>query len=135
VANLVHGLGDHVADLALAVGGDRCHLGDLVSASDLTRAPFDVFEDSGHSQVDAALQLHRVDAADLGLNAPVGDSLGQDYGGCGSVAGELTGLGSDLTHHLRAHILEPVGKLDLFGYGHTVLTDSRGTEAGKPRAR
>jgi hypothetical protein len=125
VADLVHRLGDEVADRALAVGGDRCHLGDLVSASDLAGAPLDVFDDRGHGQVDAALQLHRVDAADHGLDALVGDRLGQDDGRRGPVAGELAGLGGDLAHHLRAHVLEPVGKLDLFGHGHAVLADSR----------
>jgi hypothetical protein len=64
MTDLVHGLGGHVADLALAAGGDRCHLGDLVSASDLAGAPLDLFDGRGHGQVDAALQLHRVDAAD-----------------------------------------------------------------------
>ena len=93
-------LGDYVADLARAFGRDRCHLGDLVSASDLAGAPLDVFDGRGHGQVDAALRLHGVDAADHGLDAVVGDRLGQDDSRRGTVAGEVAGLGRDLANHL-----------------------------------
>ena len=37
--------------------------------------------------------------------------------------------GRDLAHHLGAHVLELVGKLDLLGDGHAVLGDARRAEA------
>ena len=46
----------------------------------------------------------------------------------GAVAGELGGLRRHLAHHLRAHVLEPVFKLDLLGNGDAVLGDARGAE-------
>ena len=38
-------------------------------------------------------------------------------------------LRGDLAHHLRAHVLELVGELDLLGDGHAVLGDARRAEA------
>ena len=38
-------------------------------------------------------------------------------------------LRGDLAHHLRAHVLELVGKLDFLGDGHAVLGDARRAEA------
>ena len=33
---------------------------------------------------------------------------------------------SNVLDHLRAHVLEPVGELDLLGDGHSILGDARG---------
>ena len=44
--------------------------------------------------------------------------------GGGAVAGNIAGLRGDLAHHLRAHVLELVGKLDLLGDGHAILGDA-----------
>ena len=37
-------------------------------------------------------------------------------------------LRGDFAHHLRAHVLELVGELDVLGDGHAVLGDARGAE-------
>ena len=47
VADLLHRLGDHVADRLVAVGGDRADLGDLLGGRDLLGALFDVLDDRG----------------------------------------------------------------------------------------
>ena len=47
----------------------------------------------------------------------------------GAVAGDVGGLGSDLAHHLRAHVLELVFELDFLRHRHAVLGDARGAEA------
>ena len=57
-------------------------------------------------------------------------ALAQDGGGehrrrRGAVAGEIVGLRGDFAHHLRAHVLELVGKLDFLGDGDAVLGDAR----------
>src|SRR4030095_12092037 len=49
--------------------------------------------------------------------------------GGGAVTGDVGGLGGDLLHHLRAHVGELVGELDLLGDGHAVL----GHRGGAPR--
>src|SRR5262249_3127259 len=43
-------------------------------------------------------------------------------------AGRVIGLGGDLLDHLRAHVLELVGELDLLGDGDAVLGDAGGAE-------
>ena len=48
-------------------------------------------------------------------------------GGC-AVAGDVGCFGSDFLDHLSAHILELVLKLDLFGNGHAIFGNARGTE-------
>jgi hypothetical protein len=42
-----------------------------------------------------------------------------------AVAGNVVGLRGDLAHHLGAHVLELVGKLDLLCDRHAVLGDAR----------
>ena len=79
--------------------------------------------------VDAALQVHRVHARGHRLGALAHDRLGQHGRGGGAVAGDVVGLRGDLAHHLRAHVLELVGELDLLGDGHAVLGDARRAEA------
>ena len=76
-------------------------------------------------EIDAALEVHRVQAGGHGLDAFAHDRLGQHGGGGGAVAGLGAGPGGDLAHHLGTHVLELVGKLDLLGHGHAVLGDAR----------
>ncbi len=56
------------------------------------------------------------------------DRLRQDGRGGGAVAGLVAGLRGDLLDHLRAHVLELVGELDLLGDGDAVLGDARRAE-------
>ena len=56
------------------------------------------------------------------------DRLGENGRGGRAVAGDVVGLGCDFAHHLRAHILELVLKLDFLGDGHAVLGDARCAE-------
>ena len=59
--------------------------------------------------------------ADDGLAALAYNRPRQDDRRGGAVAGDIIGLGRNLAHHLRAHVLELVGKLDLFRHGHAIL--------------
>ena len=125
VADLLHRLGDHLADRLVAIGGDRADLGDLLGGRDLLGALVDVLDDRGHGDVDPALQVHRVHAGGDELQALLHDRGGEHRRGRRAVAGEIVGLRGDLAHHLRAHVLELVGKLDLLGDGDAVLGDAR----------
>ena len=88
----------------------------------------DVLDDGLDREVDAALQVHRVHAGGDRLGALADDRLGQHGRGGGAVAGQVAGLRGDLAHHLRAHVLELVGELDLLGDGDAVLGDARRAE-------
>src|SRR5690606_25496709 len=128
VADLFHGLGDHFADLDVAVGRDGADLGDLGVVGDLLGRRLDLGEDGGDGLVDAALQIHRVHAGGDGLEAFLHDRLGQDGGGGGAVAGLVIGLGGDFADQLGAHVLEGVFQLDLLGHRDSVLGRARGAE-------
>ena len=129
VADLLHGLGKELADLMVAVRRDGADLGDLVVRGDLLGVGLEVLDDRLDGEVDAALEVHRVHAGGDRLGAFLHDRLGEHGGGGGAVAGDVGGLGGDLAHHLRAHVLELVLKLDFLGDGDAVLGDARRAEA------
>ena len=128
VADLLHGVGDHLADRLVAVGRDRADLGDLVGGLHLLGAVFDVFDDGARRQIDAALEIHRIHPGSDELEALLYHRGGQHCRGGRAVAGIVAGLRGDLAHHLRAHVLELVLELDLFGDGDAVLGDARRAE-------
>ena len=125
VADLFHCVGDHLADRLVAVRGDGADLRDLLGGLHLLGAAFDVLDDRSHRDVDAALEIHRVHAGGDQLEAFLHDRGGEHRRGGGAVAGKIVGLRGDLAHHLRAHVLELVGKLDLLGDGDAILGDAR----------
>ena len=129
VADLLHRLGDHLADGCVAVGGDGADLGDFGRRADLLRALLDVGDDGGDREIDAALEIHRVHAGGHRLGAFL-DDRGREHGrGRGAVAGLVVGLLRHFAHHLRAHVLELVFELDLLGDGDAVLGDAGSAEA------
>jgi hypothetical protein len=62
------------------------------------------------------------------LEALAEDGLGEHGRRGGAVAGVVGRLGRDLLHHLRAHVLERIGELDLLRDGDAVLGDRRRAE-------
>jgi hypothetical protein len=82
------------------------------------------FFDCGNSEINAALQIHRICARGNRFRALADDRLSENRGRRGAVASDVVRLGSDLADHLGAHVLELVLKLDLFGDRHTVLGDA-----------
>ena len=127
LADLLDGVGNDVADLALARrdGGDA---GDVLLAVDLDRLRLEVLDDRVDGLLDAALETHRVRAGSDVLQALADDGLPEHRGGRRAVAGDVRGRGRDLAHELRALILERVLDLDLAGDGDAVVRDRRGTE-------
>ena len=127
LADLLHRLGDDLADLGVVVGGDGTDVGDLV-ATDRLRQTVDGLDGRSDGGLDSTLQLHRVGARGYVLGTLPKNRLGQNGRGGGAVSGDIGGLGSDLAHHLRTHVLERISQLDLFGDRHTVLGAGRRTE-------
>ena len=101
-----------------------------ISSFDLIflRLALELLDDRGDSQIDAALQIHRVGACRHRLGAFLDDRLGENGRRGGAVAGDVGGLGSDLAHHLGAHVLELILELDLLGHRHAVLGHARCAE-------
>src|SRR5207248_5505904 len=67
---------------------------------------------------------HRVHARGNRLGAFAHNGCGQHGRGGGAVAGSVGRLGGDFAHHLGAHTLELVLKLDFLGDGDAVLGDA-----------
>ena len=128
LADLVHGLGDDLADGGVRVGGNGADLGDFLAGRAGLGDLLQLVDDRDHRLVDAALQVHRVHPGGDELHAFLDDRLGQHGGGGGAVAGDVGSLGGDFLHHLRAHVLELVLELDLLGDRHAVLGHGGGAE-------
>src|SRR5207248_6761335 len=104
VADLLHGVGEELADFGVAVGGDGADLGDLLVRGDLLGV-FDEVGDHGfHREVDTTLHIHRVHAGGNRFGAFTNDRSCQHGGGGGAVAGSVRRLGGDFAHHLCAHV-------------------------------
>ena len=127
LADLLDGVGDHVADLLVA-GRDRRDAGDLVLAGDLLGLLADGRDDLVDGLLDAALERERVGAGRDVLQALADDRLGEHGRGRGAVAGDVVGRRGDLAHELGALVLEDVLDLDLTSDGHAVVRDGRGAE-------
>jgi len=128
LADLVHGVGDLVGDLVVPVGGDGGDLADLVAVVHLLGDLAELGDGGLNGLVDTTLQEDRVAAGGHVLEAFAVDRFGKHGGGGGAVAGVVGGLGGDFLHHLGAHVLVGIGKLDFLGHGHAVLGDGRGTK-------
>src|SRR5690606_10595047 len=128
LADLVHRIGDDLADRLVAVGRDRADFGDLLAAGAGRRQLAQLFGGGADGLVDAALEVHRVDAGGHVLHAFDDDGLGQHGGGGGAVTGVVAGLGGDFLDELGAHVLELVLQFDFLGDRHTVLGHGRRAE-------
>src|SRR5882724_2770618 len=62
VADLLHGVGEELADFHVAIGGDSADLGDFLVRGDLLGVLDEVGDHGVDSQVDTALQIHRIHA-------------------------------------------------------------------------
>ncbi len=127
-ADLVHRVGNDVADRVVAVGRDRSDLGDFFRSGGGFGGFLEFSNQGDDGLVDAALQVHRVHAGGHVFHAFAHDGLCQHGGGGGAVTGVVAGLGSDFLDHLRAHVLQLVFQLDLFGHRDTVLGDGGSAE-------
>src|SRR4030088_1983226 len=124
VADLLHGVGEELADLGVAIGGDGADLGDFLVRGDLLGVLDEVGDHGAHRQVDTALEVHRVHAGGNRLGAFSDDRSRENGRGGGAVAGCVGRLGGHFAHHLGAHVLELFLKLDFLGDGDAVLGDA-----------
>ena len=129
LADLVHRLGDRLADRLVGVGRDRADLRDFLAGRARLADLLQLVDDGDDRLVDAALQVHRVHAGGDVLQAFVADRLREHRGRRRAVTGDVGGLGRDFLHHLRAHVLELVLQFDFLRDRHAVLGDRRRAEA------
>src|SRR5438034_3778196 len=120
LADLLHRLGDDLADGLVVVGGNRADLGDRLAADGL-RELLDLFDRLLDGLLDALLEIHGIGAGGDRLDALAVDRLGEDRGGRRAVAGNLRGLARHFSHELGTHVLPGVFQLDLFRHPDAVL--------------
>ena len=125
LADLVHGLGDDLADAGIG-GGDRRGGGDLLLGLDVDGQPGQLLGDGGDGGLDALLQGHRVGAGGDVAQTLADHCLGHDGGGGGAVAGDVIGLLGDFLDQLCADLLVGIVQLDLLGDGDAVIGDGGG---------
>ena len=88
LADLAHRLGDDLADLLVGVRRDRADLRDRLVVLARLRELLELLGDRDGRLVDAALQIHRVEAGGHGLQAFAEDRLREHRGRRRAVAGE-----------------------------------------------
>src|SRR5690606_22937843 len=115
-------------DGLVAVGRDRADLRDFLAGGGGLGGLLQLFHQGGDGLVDAALEVHRVQAGGHVLAAFAHDGLGQHGGGGGAVTGVVAGLGSHFLHELGAHVLQLVLEFDFLGDRDTVLGHGGGAE-------
>ena len=123
LADLVHRVGDDLADVFVPVGRDGGDLRDFRAVADLLGNAAEFRHEGFDGLVDAALQRGRVRTRRHVAETFFIDGLGEHGRGRGAVTGDVAGLAGDLTHELRAHVLVGVFQFDLLGHGHAVLGD------------
>src|SRR5690606_13522826 len=128
IADLLHGVGDHLADFLLAVSRDGANLCNFFRSVDLLRGSSQLCDNVSNSEVDTALQVHRVHASGNSLVAFLNDCLGENGRSRGAVTSDVVGLRSNFADQLGAHVLELVFQLDFLGNRTTVLGDARCAE-------
>src|SRR4051812_24126587 len=125
LADLVHGLGDHLAD-RLVAGRDRRRRRDLLLGLDVLGLLGQLLADPLDGVLDAALERHRVGAGGNVAQTLAHECLGEDGGGRRAVTRDVVGLLRYLFDELRADLLVGVLELDLLGDGHTIVGDRGG---------
>lgn len=112
LANTLHGGGDELADVGVAVGGDSGDLGDLLTGGDGAGVGLEVFHSGLDGSLDTAAQIHGVAAGGNVLDGLGEDGAGEDSGGSGTVTSNLVGLGGNILDEAGTEVLELVLKLD-----------------------
>lgn len=120
LANLLHGVGNHLADVDITVGGDGSNLSDLSAGGNITLVLLEELDDGLDSSLDTAAEVHRVAASGDVLDGLGEDGTGENGSGGGTVTGDLVGLGSNILEELGTKVLELVLEADSAGNGHTI---------------
>ena len=128
-ADLLHRVGEFIADFRVAVGRDRADLGDGFFIAAFDGHFLEFFGDVFDGLVHAALHLDGADPGDDGFEAFVVNGFGHDGRGGRAVAGHVGGFAGDFADHAGAHVFELVGEFDFAGHGHAVFGDGRRAEA------
>ena len=128
LANLVHGIGNHLADFFIVASGDGADLSDGIAVSDGLGHFLDLADQEIGSLVDALLQGDGVGTGSHVAQTRLDHGVGQNGGGGGAVTCGVVGFGGGLTDQSNTGVLDVVFELDLLGDGDAVIDDLGCTE-------
>ena len=120
LADLLHGVGEELANVCVAVGGDGGDLRDLLAGGDLLLVCAQVLDDGLNSGLSSAPQIHGVAAGSDVLDSLGEDGASENGGGGGTVTSNLVGLGGDILEKTSTEVLELVLEGDGLGDSHTI---------------
>ncbi|KAH6610237.1 hypothetical protein Trco_000257 [Trichoderma cornu-damae] len=127
--NLLHGIGNQLAHVVVAVGADGGDLRNLLAGGDVARVLLQEVDDGVDGGLDASPQVHGVAAGGNVLDGLGEDGTGQDGGAGGAVASSLVGLGSHILYQLGAEVLKLVLEGDGLGDSDAHIA-ALGTKSG-----
>ena len=127
-ADFFHCVSNDLADGFVAVSGDRTNLSDFFARGRGFRCFFQLGDEGSHCLVDAALEIHRVDARCNVFEAFANDGLCEHSRRRGAVTGVVRGLRCHFFHELSAHVLQFVFEFDFFSDRYAVFGDGRCAE-------
>ena len=128
-ADLLHRIGDELADLLVVVGRDGADVDDLVLVGDWLGQTFEGLEGGIDRLLNPLADDGRIRTEADGAEPLLVDRAAEDRGGGRAVASHVAGLGGDLVDELGPHMFVGVFELDLFGDGYAVLGDDGVAEA------
>lgn len=96
LADLLHGVGDQVTNVSIAVGGDGSDLSNLSSGGDILLVVLQVIDNSVDGGLDTAAEVHGVAAGSNVLDGLAEDGAGEDGGGGGTVTSGLVRLAGNI---------------------------------------
>eukprot|EP00128_Syssomonas_multiformis_P010631 Colp12_sorted_trinity150504_noHs@26170 len=127
LANSLHGVGNEVTDLGVAVGGNGGDLGDLLRSGHRARELLKTLDDDINSGLNTTAEIKGVKASGNSLETLLGNSAGKDGGSGGTITSNVIGLGGNILNKTSTDVLILVLKLDSLGHSHTILGDLRTT--------
>jgi len=120
LSDLLHGVGEELSNVCVAVGRDSGDLGDLLAGGDLLLVCAQVLNDSLDCGLGTAPQVHRVASGGDVLDSLGEDGAGKDSGSCGTVTSNLVGLGGNVLEKASTEVLELVLEGDGLGNSDTI---------------
>src|SRR5262249_41583843 len=128
LANLIHRVGNDLADRLVPVGRNGRDLRELGTIADFLRELFQILDDCIDTFHDAALQRSRIRTSGHVAKTFAVNGFRENRRRSRAVARDIRRFGCDFSHELRAHVFVRVFELDLFCHCHTILGDRRAAE-------
>ena len=124
LGNLLHSVCNHLADFIIRCG-NRCYSCDISLALNRLGHLLDSLNSCIGSLLHALSEHDRVCTCFQVLHTFIDHCLCKNGSSCGTITGNIVGLGSNFSYQLCAHVLELILQLDFLGNGNAIVGDER----------